>query len=424
MHYSSFATIRATYLLMYIRGKMVKDSQNTFFAWLPVIVISCAAFIFNTSEFIPIALLSAIANDFGISEANAGILITMYAWVVACASLPLMIMFSKMELKRLMLGVIAFFVLSHILSALSQDFFTLMASRIGVALSHALFWSIATIMAVKVAPKGKQSLALSCIIVGTSLALSAGLPLGRIVGLYMDWRASFGCIGVAGFLVMIVFWRVFPTMPNTDSITLSTLPALIKNKPLRKIYLLTAFIITAHFTAYSYIEPFLAKCAELDSAIITFVLMLFGVMGIFAGFLFSKFYERYHRIFVFYCLFGISASLLLLHPLSFTEAGIIVLCVFWGLAIMLFNLVFQSQTIAALSMTKATAVGMSIFSGIYNVGIGGGALIGGLISENIALQGIGYIGGSIAFGACIFFIRKMAFARVFHRFVSKRFSKK
>ena len=137
-----------------------------------------------------------------------------------------------------------------------------MASRIGVALSHALFWSIATIMAVKAAPKGKQSLALSCIIVGTSLALSAGLPLGRIVGLYMDWRASFGCIGVAGFLVMIVFWCVFPTMPNTDSITLGTLPTLIKNKPLRKIYLLTAFIITAHFTAYSYIEPFLAKCAE------------------------------------------------------------------------------------------------------------------------------------------------------------------
>ena len=401
------------------------DSHKHSFVWLPVIVISCAAFIFNTSEFIPIALLSAIADDFGISEANAGILITMYAWVVACASLPLMIVFSKMELKRLMLGVIAFFVLSHILSALSQDFFTLMASRIGVALSHALFWSIATVMAVKAAPKGKQSLALSFIVAGTSLALSAGLPLGRVIGLYMDWRTTFGCIGAIGFLVMIVFWRTFPNMPNTDSITLSTLPNLLKNKPLRKIYLLTAFIVTAHFCAYGYIERFLDKCANLNPSFITFVLVLFGVMGILAGFLFSKFYEKYHRIFVFYCLFGIMASLFLLHPASFGEFSIIILCALWGLAIMLFNLVFQSQTIAALSLSKATAVGMSIFSGIYNVGIGSGALIGGLISENIALYCIGYIGGCIAFGACVFFVRKMPFARVFHRFrARRRFSKK
>ena len=401
-----------------------QNYNNKFLVWLPVIIISCAAFIFNTSEFIPIALLSAIADDFSISEANAGILITMYAWVVACASLPLMIIFSKIELKRLMLGVMLFFVLSHILSALSQDFFTLMASRIGVALSHAIFWSIATVMAVKAAPKGKQALALSFIIAGTSLALSAGLPLGRVIGLYMDWRTTFGCIGGIGFLVMIVFWYAFPAMPNTDSITLSTLPNLLRNKHLRKIYLLTAFIITAHFCAYSYIEPFLAKCAEIDSHLITFILVLFGIMGILAGFLFSKFYEKYHRFFVFYCLFGITASLFLLHPLSFWQFPIIVLCVLWGLAIMLFNLVFQSQTIAALSMTQATAVGMSIFSGIYNVGIGSGALIGGLISENIALYCVGYIGGCIALGACVFFIRKMAFARVFHRFVSKKLRKK
>lgn len=85
-------------------------------SWLPVIGLMFSAFIFNTSEFIPIGLLSGIAADFGISESAAGMLITVYAWVVAIASLPLMLVFAKTENKRLMLSIVGLFVLSHIAS--------------------------------------------------------------------------------------------------------------------------------------------------------------------------------------------------------------------------------------------------------------------------------------------------------------------
>ena len=64
---------------------------------MPVIVLMCCTFVFNTSEFIPIGLLSDIAADFGITEARAGLLITVYAWVVALVSLPLMLAVARME---------------------------------------------------------------------------------------------------------------------------------------------------------------------------------------------------------------------------------------------------------------------------------------------------------------------------------------
>ena len=377
-------------------------------SWLPVITPACGTFVFNTSEFIPIGLLSAIASDFGLSEAGAGLLITIYAWVVALASLPLMLFFSQMELKRLMLGVIILFTLSHIASAFAVSFYTLMASRIGVAFSHALFWSIVSPMAVRAAPRGKQSVALSIVVTGSSLALIAGLPIGRVIGLYLDWRSTFACIGALSALIALLFWRVFPKMPSTQSVRFKSLPTLLSNKSLRKIYLLTALFITGQFTAYSYIEPFLAQNGVSESAITT-ILVLFGCSGIVASVVFSRYYDTHHLTFVNLSLFGVAASLLMLYFSAFYLPFVVAVIIFWGFAIACFNVVFQSQTINL--APNASAVAMSIYSGIYNVGIGGGALVGGIVSEDLGVSFVGFVGGAIALVACVYFVRKMSFVR-------------
>ena len=77
---------------------MFKDSM-TLKQWMSLIGLTCAAFIFNTSEFIPIGLLSDIAEDFSVTEAKAGMIISVYAFVVMLVSLPLMIFASKFDLK-------------------------------------------------------------------------------------------------------------------------------------------------------------------------------------------------------------------------------------------------------------------------------------------------------------------------------------
>ena len=80
--------------------------------WLPLVGLTCSAFVFNTSEFMPIGLLTDIASSFGISEATAGIMISVYAWAVMLLSLPLMVFASRFEYKKLMLGVVALFATS------------------------------------------------------------------------------------------------------------------------------------------------------------------------------------------------------------------------------------------------------------------------------------------------------------------------
>ena len=182
--------------------------------WLPLILLTVAGFTFNTSELTPIGLLSDIASDFDISEARAGLLITIYAWVVALLSLPLMLWCARMDFRRLLLSIVTLFFVSHIASVLSTGFWTLMASRIGVACAHSIFWSIAPSMAVSVTADGRRSTALSALVAGGGIALVAGLPLGRILGLLAGWRATLGALGFLSGLVLVGLMRYFPSLPR------------------------------------------------------------------------------------------------------------------------------------------------------------------------------------------------------------------
>ena len=125
--------------------------------WLPVICLSFSAFVFNTTEFVPIALLTDIARDLNITEAQTGTLITGYAWYVAIFSLPLMLFCAKFERRKLLFVLFVLFTVSHLLSAVADSFGLLLASRLGIATAHSVFWSITVPLSVRLAPVGESA---------------------------------------------------------------------------------------------------------------------------------------------------------------------------------------------------------------------------------------------------------------------------
>ena len=370
--------------------------------WLPVISLTLSTFIFNTSEFIPIGLLTSIADNFAITESKAGLLITIYAWVVALASLPLMMAFAKTEIKKLMLSLVALFTASHILSGFSNSYVMLMISRIGVACSHAVFWSIVTPLAVHVAPEGHRSTAVSMIITGSSIAMIVGLPLGRAVGLMVGWRVTFLLIAILSAIVLCLLAAFLPKVPSDNNISLKTLPTLVSTPALLCIFVMTALTITGHFTAYSYIEPFLGQAAGFTNGEITMVLSAFGVIGIIVSVLFSKYYDRHQFAFLRVAVLGICICTLLLGISSGNSFIMVCTCLLWGLSINCFNISLQSCIIDYSPF--GTAIAMSIYSGIYNVGIGAGALVGGIVCSHIGIPFVGYVGGAVSLVSALFFL--------------------
>lgn len=380
---------------------IIMQLKNSFTSWLPLIGLTFAVFVFNTSEFMPIGLLTDIAFDLNISDTRAGLLISVYAWVVALMSLPLMILVSKMELKRLLLGITALFVVSHIISAIADGYYMFMLSRIGVACAHAIFWSIASPLAVRIVPNGRRALGLSTIATGSSVAMVIGLPLGRVIGLYIGWRMTFFCLGVIAASIFVLIAMVFPRLESRGKFSVKKLPILLYNKVLVGVFVMSVLFATAHYTGYSYIEPFLGRIANMPQDVVTATLVFFGASGMLGSIAFSKYYMSNRYRFIFVVTFGTALSLILMQVVAFCMFTMILVCIFWGAMATAFNIAFQDNTIR-FAPKEATSIAMSIFSGIFNLGIGCGAYIGGLVVSNTSVSYIGYAGGFIGILASLY----------------------
>lgn len=363
--------------------------------WIALIGLTFATFIFNTSEFIPIGLLTDIAAEFHMTEAHAGMLISVYAWMVMLLSLPLMLLASRVELRRLMLIVAFLFVVFQVLSSFSATYGMLMASRIGVACTHAIFWSIVSPLAVHVVPESHRPLALSMVVTGTSVAMILGLPLGRFIGLQIGWRMTFLCIAAFSLFTFIYLFCTLPRVPSHGGFSIRRMPEILRNRTLICIFTLTLLFATAYYTGYSYIEPFLLQVAHMSESLITLTLMLFGGAGILGSIAFSRFYPRNPSLFITLALLGMLLSLLLLYPSTTAIPLIVCLCAFWGMAATSYNVSFQNEIINH-TADDATPVAMSISSGIFNLGIATGTLIGGGVCTHFSIAYIGFFGAAIA----------------------------
>lgn len=368
--------------------------------WLPLLGMTLLAFVFNTSEFMPVGLLTSIAASFSLSEATTGLMISVYAWGVMLLSLPLMVAASRFSFKPLLLAVVAVFALGQVCAAIAPTFALLTAARLLVAAAHAIFWSIAPVVATRIAGDRHAALALSMVTTGTSIASVVGMPLGRAIGLAVGWRMTFACVGAIAVALVIYQAVVFPSLPATERFTLKRLPGLAKNRVLMGIYVVVVCLSMGFYVAYGYIEPFLGQVGGFDAGTTTLLLTIFGAAGLVASFLFARFFDGHRFAFLGTVIIGFTAVLFCLQAASASFASMVAACLVWGICGTAFNIAFQSELMKAASADDAT-VAMSIYSGLFNFGIGTGTAVGGMMVSGISIAAVGYAGGVLALAGAL-----------------------
>lgn len=360
-------------------------------AWWQIGALAGAGFVFTTSEFSPVGLLTDIASSFSMPIANTGLILTVYAWIVALASLPFMLISGDIERKKLLIGVFCLFICGQIIAATAWSFPVLLVARVCVALAHAVFWSITGAIVIRLAPSGQKSKALSVLVSGNMLATILGLPLGRLIGQAVGWRSTFGIIAVLAAILLITLIRLLPRLPSQNTGSWRSLPILVCRPRLICLYLLVLIMISAHFTVYSYIEPYIIHVAGFSNQFATWILFVFGTAGFCSSQLFSKVHHRAPKSALYGAITLLVICMSMLQLATRSHASTILVCFVWGMRLIMMNLSVQMQVFDLAA--DATDIAMAMYSGIYNLGIGAGALFGNQTSLHLGMAWTGTVGG-------------------------------
>ena len=123
------------------------------------------------AEFVMMGILPDVAKDLGISIPTAGHFISAYALGV-CVGAPVLTLARKYPLKHILLVLVTLIMIGNICAAMAPNYWVLLAARFISGLPHGAYFGVGSIVAEKLADKGKGSEAVSIMIAAEQLDIS------------------------------------------------------------------------------------------------------------------------------------------------------------------------------------------------------------------------------------------------------------
>ncbi|MDI3377357.1 MFS transporter [Acinetobacter sp. V89_7] len=354
--------------------------------WIALIVLSLSSFAIVTTELAPIGLLSALAHDLNQSEAITGLIVTGYGWVAAISALCSIVLLIRFPRKMVLMIMLLILAISNIIVAFSSSFNMIFSARIIGAIAHGSFWALIGAVAYNLVPKHKLGLATSIIFSGVSVASILGVPLASYLTQLSSWRLAFEFLGLLSFIVCILILFFVPKIPDQAPLVSGFFKKVLQHSTLNRLFILTALIISSHFAAFTFIEPFLSQIAHLESGQITLLLLVFGLTGLIGNILAGKLIDRHLHTIILVSLVFISGSVFAFGYLGYhvTLSIAIVFLALWGVSIA--SIFVGLQTWVLKQADDLASAASAIYVAVFNASIGLGALIGSFMLQYVTLN--------------------------------------
>lgn len=246
-----------------------------------------------STEFGIIGILPQIADHYKITIGTAGYLLSGFALAIALTGPFMVLLASRFDKKSIMLYALGLFFISNILSSLSPPFWLLMALRILPTILHPAFFSLAIAAATKDTSQETQMRLTSIIIGGIALAQVTIIPLTTFIASIYTWQSSYAIQGCIILMALIVIYNYLPSMPNKEVKSFKNQLSILARPTFIAGTALNLFLITAWFCSYSYFADYLSKVKGLNAQQISYMLLLFGVMGVISNFAAGRLLGKY-----------------------------------------------------------------------------------------------------------------------------------
>lgn len=343
-----------------------------------LLALACAGFITILTEAMPAGLLPQMSEGLGVSPALGGQLVTVYALGSLLAAIPLTLLTRGWRRRPLLLLAIGGFALINSMTALSSHYGLTLTARFFAGVFAGLLWALLAGYASRMVAPHLQGRAIAVAMVGAPLALSLGMPAGTFLGTTVGWRLSFAIM--TGLTLVLLIWArlQLPDFPGERADKRLGLRQVLGLPGIRPVLWVTFTYVLAHNILYTYIAPLLAPAgieADIDR-----VLLVFGLSALLGIWLVGLLIDRWLRplVLISCSLFGLLALSLVFWIDSPTVIYSAVAV--WGLAFG--GLPALLQTALAKSAGESADAAQSMLVTVWNLGIAGGGLAGGLLLQS------------------------------------------
>lgn len=374
---------------------------------LALFALTISAFAIGTTEFVIVGLIPTIATDLQVSLPSAGLLVSLYALGVAIGAPVLTALTGRMPRKTLLIGLMVLFTLGNLLAWKAPGYTSLMTARVLTGLAHGVFFSIGSTLATSLVPKEKaaSAIAIAIMFTGLTVALVTGVPLGTFIGQHFGWHETFLAVSLLGIVALIGSLIFVPNgLKHTPPASIARQLTILKQPRLLMVYAKTALGYGGNFVAFTFLAPILQQVSGFSAGAVTWVMLIYGV-SVAAGNLWGgRLADRMGPIKALQIIFLLLAAVLAVF--SFTAHSPILALItvlFWG-AVAFGNVpglqvyvVQQAERYAPHAVDVASGLNIAAF----NLGIAGGAWVGGMVVENYGLMVTPWIGAIVvllAFG--------------------------
>lgn len=240
----------------------------------------------GTTEFIIMGLLPDVSNSLNVSIPIAGHLISAYALGVVIGAPILVALSAKFPPKYILISLMILFTIFNAFSIIAPDYNTLLMSRFFAGLPHGAFFGVGTVVAAKLAKKGKEAQAIASMFTGLTIAILAMVPFVTFLGHHLHWRYAFGVVSLLGLLTILFLYLWLPHLKPLRSVTLKEELEFFKTIKAWHILTIVAVGFGGLFAWFSYIAPLLINVSGFDIADISYLMIVAGagmVVGNIAG---------------------------------------------------------------------------------------------------------------------------------------------
>lgn len=346
-----------------------------------ILILAIGTFSILNTEVGIIGILPLIAEKFSVDITQAGLLVSLFALIIAGAGIIMPLLFSGFNRKKVMIAVLTIFSVCNLIAAFAPNFAVVLTARLIPAFFHPIYCSLAFVVAASLVDKKNVPQAISKVMMGVSAGIVIGIPVTSFIANTFSYQTAMLFFTLMNIIALVLTLIMIPSMPVKEKISYGSQLSVLKQSITWMSLFTVSAIGASLFAVYAYIAQYLQEISRISGENLSLALLLFGCVSILGNFLAGKFLSRNAQKTatlypVLFCILY-----MLVFVLGEFSIAMIPVIFFWGMLNGIGNNIQQFWIMSAIPKAPDFANGLFISFG--NLGTTIGTFAGGVILADI-----------------------------------------